>query len=161
MHKFNDNRNREWNLAINIDAIKRVRDKVDVDLLDMENGRVFERLIDDPVTLCNVIFVLILPEAEKKSITDEDFGRSMAGDAIEHATTALLEELVDFFPGPRRATLKKALGKLQKVQSLMIEIVDKQLDDPRIEEKMTQLVQSTLGKPFTDLLESSESTPDP
>jgi len=159
MHLFQDNQEREWNLAINIDAIKRVRDLVNVDLLDMENGRIFERLIDDPVTLCNVIFVLVKPEADRKAITNEGFGQSMAGDAIEHATTALLEELVDFFPGPRRAVLRKALKKLQKVQSVMIDTIDKKLDDPKIDEKI-QSIQEILGKQFTDSLESLALIPD-
>ena len=42
------------------------------------------------------------------------FGRSMAGDAIDHATTSFLEEMVDFFPRSRRALLTKALGKLRQ-----------------------------------------------
>ena len=40
--------------------------------------------------------------AEKQKISDEDFGRGLGGDAIDSATTALLEELVDFFPQRRR-----------------------------------------------------------
>jgi hypothetical protein len=43
-------------------------------------------------------------------VSDEQFGQAMAGDAIEHATRAVLEELVGFSPSPRdRATLGRVL----------------------------------------------------
>ena len=45
-----------------------------------------------------------------KGITDEDFGEAMAGDAIEHATTALLEEVIDFFPEAKRMVMQKILS---------------------------------------------------
>jgi len=35
-----------------------------------------------------------------ENISDIDFGRAMAGDAIDSATTALLEELTDFSRKP-------------------------------------------------------------
>ncbi len=156
MRKFNDNKNRGWILEINVGAIKRVRDLAKIDLLDMENGRIFERLIDDPVALCDVIYVLVKIQADEKGITDEDFGQSMAGDAIEDATTAMLEELVDFFPGPRRAILKKALGKLRTVQKLMIETANKELDNPEMEQRIQREI---LGKLSTNSPESPESIP--
>ena len=158
MRTFRDNQNREWTLAVNVDAIKQVRDLLKIDLLDMENGRIFEKLIDDPVDLCNVIFVLVKMQADEKGVADEDFGRAMAGDAIEHATAAMLEELVDFFSGPRRAVLRKALKKLQKVQDMMIEKANKELDDPKLDEMIQKEI---LGKSSTSLPESSESTQGP
>ncbi len=39
------------------------------------------------------------------------------GDAIDSATTALLEELVDFFPKGKRELLAKALGKLKTLEN--------------------------------------------
>ncbi len=96
MRTFTDNAGRTWTVAINVDAIKRVRDLLNVDLLEILDGKLIEKFYRDPVLLCDVVYAACKLEADAKGVTDEDFGRAMAGDAIEHATKALLEELVGF-----------------------------------------------------------------
>lgn len=148
MRTFNDNAGRTWTLAINVDAVRRVRSIVNVDLLEAVEGKLIEKLVGDPILLCDVIYVICKPEADQRSITDEDFGRSMSGDAIDHATTSLLEELVDFFPKSRRALLTKALGKFRQLETKAIQLVDKQLDDPKLEEKVLGQLQQRLSEPM-------------
>lgn len=110
MKTFVDNAQRTWTLIVNVTSIKRVRDLLTVDLLEVLEGKLIDRLIRDPVLLCDVIYALCKSEAEAAQVSDEDFGRAMAGDAIEHATKALLEELVNFSPNPKdRANLTKLL----------------------------------------------------
>ncbi len=149
MRTFNDNAGRTWTLAVNVDAVRRVRSIVNVDLLEAVEGKLIEKLVGDPILLCDVIYVICKPEADQRSITDEDFGRSMAGDAIDHATTSLLEELVDFFPKSRRALLTKALGKFRQLETKAIQLVDKQLDDPNLEEKVLGQLQQRLSEPMS------------
>ncbi len=149
MRTFNDNAGRTWTLAVNVDAVRRVRSIVNVDLLEAVEGKLIEKLVGDPILLCDVIYVICKPEADQRSITDEDFGRSMAGDAIDHATTSLLEELVDFFPKSRRALLTKALGKFRQLETKAIQLVDKQLDDPNLEEKVLGQLQQKLSEPMS------------
>ncbi len=148
MKTFSDNAGRTWTLAINVDAVRRVRSIVNVDLLEAVEGKLIEKLVGDPILLCDVIYVICKPEADQRSVSDEDFGRSMAGDAIDHATTSLLEELVDFFPKSRRALLTKALGKFRQLETKAIQLVDKQLDDPKLEEKVLGQLQQRLSEPM-------------
>ncbi len=148
MRTFNDNAGRTWTLAINVDAVRRVRSIVNVDLLEAVEGKLIEKLVGDPILLCDMIYVICKPEADQRSVSDEDFGRSMAGDAIDHATTSLLEELVDFFPKSRRALLTKALGKFRQLETKAIQLVDKQLDDPKLEEKVLGQLQQRLSEPM-------------
>ena len=133
MRVFKDNAGRSWSVCINVDAIKRVRKLLDVNLLEIASGQLIEQLANDPVLLCNVLYVVVKPEADAQKISDEDFGRAMAGDAIEHATTAFLEELVDFFPSGRRRVLAKAMGKLRTLQSRLLTLAEEQLDSPQID----------------------------
>ena len=133
MKQFIDNVGRTWGISINVDAIKRVREILSINLLDAVEGKLIERLVGDPILLCDVIFVLCQPEATARNISDEDFGRSMAGDAIDAATTSLLEELVDFFPKTRRQLLTKALEKLKLLEAKAIALIDQKLDDPKLE----------------------------
>ncbi len=166
MKTFTDNAGRVWTVQVNVDAIKRVRDLAQVNLLEVVEGKLLERLISDPILLCDVIYSLCKPEADAKSISDVEFGRAMAGDAIDGATTALLEELVDFFPQAKRRVLAKALAKLRKLETVALAAVETRLDSPELEKQMAQrLAQLTQeAQPLPESSsgcapESSASTP--
>jgi hypothetical protein len=168
MKTFADNAGRTWTLQINVDAIKRVRDLAQVNLLEVVEGKLLERLISDPVLLCDVIYCVCKPEADAKQISDEDFGRSMAGDAIEAATTALLEELIGFFPQARRKVLAKAMEKLRKLESAALTAVETRLDSPELERQLTDQLAKLMNEPLQppsgssgNAPASSGSTPDP
>ena len=109
MKPFTDSQGRTWPVVMNVSAIKRVRDILGVDLLDVANGDLLSRLADDPCLLVDVLFVLCKPDADAKGVTDEDFGRGMVGGALDEASSALMKELLDFFP---RALHARALAKM-------------------------------------------------
>ena len=165
MKTFVDNAGRTWTVAINVDAIKRVRDLADVNLLEVIEGKLLERLIGDPVLLCDVIYSVCKPEADAKNVTDVDFGRAMAGDAIDGGTTALLEDLVDFFPQGRRRVLAKALAKLRKFETAALSAVEVRLDSPELDRRLAAdlaaLEAEPPGNSSGSAPESSPSTPAP
>ena len=136
MKTFKDNAGRSWTLIVNVAAIKRVRSLLNVNLMEAVEGDLLEQLSTDPILLCDVVYVLCKPEADQQNVTDEQFGQAMAGDAIEHATTALLEELVDFFPLARRRVLQKALGKLKAVEEKASKFAEAALNDPKFDEQL-------------------------
>lgn len=138
MKTFSDNAGRAWTVTINVECIKRVRTLLHVNLLDAVEGQLIERLVTDPVLLCDCVYAVCKPEADARGITDEDFGRAMAGDVIEHACTALLEELVDFFPQPKRQVLAKALLRLRQLEAKAIDLAQQRLDDPQWETQLAQ-----------------------
>ena len=66
------------------------------------------KLVSDPVRLADVLYCLVKDEADARQVSDEDFGRALAGDAITAAAEAFVEELIDFFPDARvRAGLRQ------------------------------------------------------
>ena len=142
MKTFSDNSGRSWSVAINVECIKRVKSLLDVNLLDAVDGKLLEQFISDPVLLCDVLFAICKPEADTKNISDEEFGRSMAGDAIDSGTTALLEELVDFFPSGKRQVLSKALAKLKTFENKALKAASQRLDDPELEKRMEEAINS-------------------
>jgi hypothetical protein len=142
---FADNAGRTWTVTINIDALKRVKGLLAVNLLDAIEGKLLEKLIADPVLLCDILYCLCKPQADAQSVSDEDFGRSMAGDAIEAATTAFLEELADFFPAQKRELLRKALGKLRKLEAMAFTAAGARLDSPELEEQLREMIAGGLS----------------
>jgi len=156
MKTFKDNEGRSWNVSVNVAAMKRVKTLLNLNLMDAVESDLIQRLATDPMLLCDVIYAICKPDADKRNVSDEQFGQSMAGDVIEHATVALLEELVDFFPDAKRQVLRKAVEKFKKVQTRAVETADKYLDSPIFEKRIEDAL-----KNITDfsgnLPESSES----
>jgi hypothetical protein len=160
MKTFTDNAGRTWTLAINVDVLKRVRGLIDVNLLDIIDGKLIERLYRDPVLLCDVVYAACKPEADARSVSDEEFGRAMAGDAIEQATKALLEELVLFSPSPRdRANLQRVLETTWQVMDKARDLVEARLATVDAEQIVAQAL-VTSGTSSGSAPGSSASTPD-
>ena len=130
MQTFRDNAGRTWTVSVDVAAIKRVRALAGFDLLSVLDGKGIDRLVLDPVLLCDVLCAACRPEAERLGVTDEDFGRAMAGDAIEHATRALMEELVSFCPNPRdRKRMQKLVTTLWTTMENARDVVERKLDE--------------------------------
>ena len=143
MKTFTDNADRSWNVEINVAAVKRVRDLANVDLLEIVEGKLIERLIRDPILLCDIVYAVCKPQADDRDVTDEEFGRSMAGDAIEHATSALLEELVSFCPSPRdRKNLGRVLEATNRVMDKARDLVEQKLDSGELERIAEQALET-------------------
>ena len=145
MKTFTDNAGRSWNISVTVDAIKRVRSLLDVDLMEAAAGKLIQQLADNPVLLCDVIYCIVKPQADEREITDEDFGKAMAGDAIDQATSAFLEDLVNFFPSRKREMLQKVLVKLKNLEAIAAEVINKRLDSPELETQMRAELESIGG----------------
>jgi hypothetical protein len=140
MHSFVDNSRRTWEVAINVAAVKRIRGLLGIDLYALvdDGFKSLSKLVSDPVTLADVLYCLCKDQAEKQSISDEDFGRALAGDAITQAADAFVEELIDFFPDARaRASLRKAIEAGKTVRDKVLSHAEKILEsiDPETEAK--------------------------
>lgn len=133
MHRFTDAEGRVWTIGVNVTTLKKVRGALDVNLLDIadKSKDLLERLQTDPILLADCLWVLCEDQAKARNpaVTDEDFGRALAGDAIEQATAALLDELMDFFPrADQREAGRLALAKLRTAQTRLIELGRKQIE---------------------------------
>ena len=153
MKSFTDNLGRTWTLVVNVAAIKRVRALCGVDLnAIVEVGRdntptaeLLERLSTDPVLLVDVLYAVCKPECDRKNISDEDFGAAMAGDAIEQATSALLDEVVDFFPTAKRTALQKILNATRRFETLAKKRLETLLANGQFEEKLVSELERLTG----------------
>jgi hypothetical protein len=110
MKTFTDATGKTWAVTINTNAIKRAKDTAGVYLVDVVNGDLYERLLLDPVLVCDVAYGVCKPEADTRKFTREDFNAVLVGDAIAAAREAILGDLVDFFPNPVRDKIKNALA---------------------------------------------------
>jgi hypothetical protein len=162
MRTFKDGKGRTWEVALNVWQMKRIRDALGIDLVNVistgDDGSVkvdlVDRIANDPVLLVDILWVLCERSAKSAGVTDEDFGSSLAGDSIEEATRAFLDELVDFFPGARRIFLKKAVGLARRWSEETAETLKAALESPELEERLKTELRRPTGSP-----ESAEQTP--
>ena len=123
MPLFSDSESRPWQLRVDVDAIRRVRASYGLDLATvLASPESIERLTNDVVLTIDVIFELVRHQATRCGVTAEDFGRSLAGDALGKAIEAFEEALVDFLPeSSRRATARRIIqtGKAIHTQKAM------------------------------------------
>ena len=148
MQIFKDRDGREWQVVLNVFQMKRIRAALGVDLINVieldKDGQVrvdmIDKIANDPCLLVDILWVLVETQAKDEGVSDVDFGSSLAGEAITAATSAFLDELVDFFPGAKRLFLKKAVEVSRKYTGEMTGVLEKALADPeldrRIEESM-------------------------
>ena len=164
MRQFTDTKGRVWDVELNVRQMKRVRDVLGIDLVNViqagKDGAVatdtLDRVANDPILLVDILWVLCEGQAKAAGVTDDDFGSSLAGDSISDATRAFLDELVDFFPGARRLFLKKAVDLARKYETENLEVLEKALASPEFEERLkTSLIPPAASR------ESAESTPAP
>ena len=144
MRQFTDTKERVWDVELNVRQMKRVRDALGIDLVNViqagKDGAVatdtLDRVANDPILLVDILWVLCEGQAKAAGVTDDDFGSSLAGDSISDATRAFLDELVDFFPGARRLFLKKAVDLARKYETENAEMLEKALASPEFEERL-------------------------
>ena len=125
MGSFKDNEGREWQVSITVAAVKRVRELVGVDLLDIADGVVITELATNPIKLVDVVYAICKPQADQARVSDEDFGEAMLGDAIDQATEAVLDALVSFTPNQRdRNHLQTVLSKTNEAMEKARDAID-------------------------------------
>ena len=159
MRTFKDNAGRTWSVTLNVLQMTRIRAHLGIDLVNVitldAGGKVkvdlVDRIANDPCLLVDILWVCVEDEAKAAGVTDEEFGRALAGDAIDEATKALLDELVDFFPGAKRLFLKKAVELARKYTGDMTAALEKALSDPELERRIEESMRSSASSP-----ESSE-----
>jgi hypothetical protein len=136
MKTFKDNAGRTWTVDVNIATVKRVKSMLNIDLIEIVEGKILDKIVLNPVIMCDVVYAICKPEADKQNIDDEQFGYAMAGDALEYATGALLQELIDFFPESKRPVLRASQEKFLKYHAKSIDLMTNYLNSPELEEKM-------------------------
>ncbi len=141
MHTFLDNQGRSWSIRVDVNAIRRVREQLGVDLNSiLSDNSVMIELAGDVCKLVDVIYVLVKPQCDMKQVDAEAFGASLVGDAIDAATEALLDAIVDFFPQSRRKALTAALTASRKGQAKAMEKLDQAIEQGMMDRQMDKFL---------------------
>ena len=138
---WTDAENRTWSTAISVNAIRRVKELVGVNLLEVFDGEMLARLADDPVLLVNTLYAVCKPQADERDVSDEAFGELLVGDTIELAAAALVRGIADFFPKDRRAVLNRLWAATKRTRTEAIQMAMDKLDSPLVDQVITGAIQ--------------------
>lgn len=152
MHQFKDNQSRAWQLALNGWQLKKLKERLDFDARDHES---ILHAAGNPMLLCDILYLLCEDQAKAANVTDEDFGKSLTGDAIDDAAEAYLAESVDFFPRSQRPALTKVLATMKTYQERATALATEKLDSPA----MNQLVERAMAEASQKLDKALAGTP--
>lgn len=161
MRTFTDSAGRTWTVSLTLDAAKRVRSLLDINLLDLESGEppLLTRLGTDVILLCDVVFAIVKPQADAAGVSDEEFGVALGGDVILAAQTAFYEELVDFFRQLGRSDLARAVDAQRRMIELTVKGIETRIEGLDIEGEVEAILAETPGALSTSSPEPSASTP--
>lgn len=156
--QFKDTKGRAWNVSFNVSVLKRVRDRLGVNLTRLvdDNFAEFMRVVGDPVLLCDVVFVMC--DGQHPGVTDVDFGESMDGDTVQAAADCMYESMTNFSQSQLREPLRQLAKKGDAVRALAIGRADNRLMKFMAMDSEI-LLDAILSKTAIDLPESSELTP--
>ena len=153
MKTFKDKADRNWTIGINLATAKRLRDTLNVDLLQPEIGDppLLTRLGTDEILLGEVLCVLLSDQFEAHKVTDDDVLAAFDGQTLLAAQEAFYEDLVDFFRGRGRTDRAKAVAKQAEMIAATVARVEQKIDEIDIDEMID-------GAMSGDLQAPSEST---
>lgn len=162
MNTFTDALNREWQIEITIGTARRVKNAEGVDLISALTGTSIFDLTSNPLKFCDVLFEILRPEAVKKNIDEQSFAEGLNGDAIESASKAFLEALIDFSPSPEaRAALRARIKVATTIIRRKFESDMSVITHPDYEKTMEKAVDKIFGKSSTNTQGFLDSTPIP
>lgn len=151
MSKFTDNKDREWELLVNVPTIRDVRKTCKVNLGD-PTGRAIDAIAKDPELLVDVLFVLCESQAKERDVSADDFGRALFGDEIDAATEALIEAHVNFSRGRTRLLLRKTMEKTKEARTLGMDVAIKKLEDPALMERVQAEMEKKMDREVEESL---------
>jgi len=161
MRTFKDNQGREWTIAINVDVAKRVLDLTGISVVTL-TPETLDKMVSDAIKLVDVVYAIVKPQADSRSVARSDFDASIGGASLDNAIDAFIEELISFFPKRQRDLLAKVWTKSSQAVDMVVQEIGARLDDPATLNQIRLSVATMLsGQGSTASPDVSESPPDP
>ena len=130
MKIWKDAEGHAYETKITVAEIRDVKTELGINLMDIATGDLLQRISEDVILLCDILYVINRSQAKEYDIDDVQFGRNLYGDALEEATHAFMEEMINFFPNQRtRQLLTKAMTKGQERMDKALDLAEKTLEE--------------------------------
>ena len=142
MSSFKDTAGRDWQIAVNVGTLRRIKKHLDVDLMGLvvKGNGLIDRMAVDAVLICDLLFVVVMEQAETLGITDEQFGASQDGDTLVAGLECLIEGVVNF----SHSTKRKVLRHIKEQVNKQTPRVEKAVNDAIASGKIASIVEAEI-----------------
>jgi len=164
MTKFTDAKGREWHITLSLGMAMRIKDELDVDLLQPEAGDppLLTRLGTEEILLGQVLCVFLSDQFELHGLTETDVKYGFDGATLLAAQQAFYEELGDFFRSRGRSDRAKAITKQVALITAAVKANETRIDGFDVSETIRDaLSESSPGTMSGESPAASASTLDP
>ena len=145
MRTFTDASEKIWTVDINVGSINRVKEILEIDLGTVTDATL-RRLATDPSLLVSVLFQICEQQATAQGVTAEQFARGFKGDAIERATEALIQEIIDFTPGTQqRQAMRSVYAQAVEAQTAALKQVLDRIERGEFKSKIEMQMQTLMN----------------
>ena len=131
---WTDSAGRTWSMAITVNDNRRVLKLLGIDLFDLFDGKLLERLSCEPILLVDTLYAICKPQADDRGVTEEQFAELLIGDTIEEAAQALVQGLLRFFPRDQRTVLGRLWEGTQQAKRETIRVAETKLSPAQMQE---------------------------
>jgi hypothetical protein len=162
MPEFTDSTGQKWEVRVTGGTVKRASEKLGVDIGEPLAGDppLLTRFDIDIAFKVDLLFVVCMPEAEKREVSDVDFAELLEGDALYHASEAFTEAWALFFRSLHRphhvAAVEKQREQIRKIWDAGAELVNSEAMAEKLQGDLEEL-----GSSFANSLQSSDVRPSP
>ncbi len=139
MQTFKDEQGRTWKLKATVNAIQRIKDQADVDLLRLlDDKTIIGEAISNPVTFVAMLWAWCEPEAMTHGVSPEQFGELIYGDTFDAALTAFQLELPSFFPQHRRIMVEQMIRRTMQAEEMAGQRLTTLLQSDKVDQALTR-----------------------
>lgn len=142
---------REWVLLVDPPAIEKCRAKLNFDIGARDCSQL-EPLNNDPLLVCNVLWLLVEEQAEKANVTRQAFMSTLKGDDGYNAHIKLQEAIIDFFPTHQREALRAMLMEHVQAEAQIQAAMKERLAKQVTAEKLTAKGVAEMNRTLDELL---------
>ena len=110
--QFTDAEGRTWDIVTTLGAARRLR-AADYDLMSYEAaGDQIPRLYQDELAMSEAIYAIVLPQAQARNVSEEQFLDGMTPEVFDKAREALMAALPDFFSGRKKKAIAATISNI-------------------------------------------------
>lgn len=143
--QFEDREGRTWSLRITVKDARRVQDETGINVLTMDG---LQRVVDNPLELYEVLWVLCEDQADRAGVSPEEFGEAIDGEALSGATDALVEALENFIPPQKRRMMRALRGRAQEIDAEQTEEMVEAIENGEMDGMLREMFGSaSFGSP--------------
>jgi hypothetical protein len=153
MKVFKDKNGTDWTIDLTVEALMRVKELADVDLLDLEKSCYL--MADDRLLQARVLYALCKPQCDERGKSMEQFFGLLTGEALIAAAETIPEEVLSFFPKPRREAVRRAMEKKLEIEAAGGVMVIEKIGGLDVQ----RMLRDALGPSSTSSPASAASTP--